>query len=134
MKIFVDNNLPEKLAKILDILDDNTEVKHIKEMFPPDTKDIQWIQALSNDGKWLILTQDIHITKRRVELCALRESGLSIICLEKGWSNMTLHVKVSKLINNWPSIVSATSKAQKQTIWSISAKNCKIEDLTSKFI
>lgn len=134
MKIFVDNNLPEKLAKILDILDDNIEVRHIKEMFPPDTQDIQWIQALAIEGKWLILTQDINITKRRVELSALRESGLSIICLEKGWGNMTFHVKVSKLIHNWPSIVSAISKAQKQTIWSISAKSCKIEDLTRKFI
>jgi predicted nuclease of predicted toxin-antitoxin system len=134
VRFFVDNNLPEKLAQILDILECAIEVRHIKDLFPANTKDVEWIKALADEGNWLILTQDISITKRRLELCALRESGLSIICLEKGWSSLKFYPKTAKLIGAWPNILEVASKARTQAIWSVSVGNCKIQDLTNKLL
>ena len=61
MKYLIDNNLPPALAhaiRELSTVRDNTEVYALKDKFPPATKDIDWITALSEDNDWVVISQD----------------------------------------------------------------------------
>ena len=60
MKFFVDNNLPPALAKALHALSEpeGHEACHLKEKFAQDTPDSDWIDTLSKEGGWSVITHD----------------------------------------------------------------------------
>ena len=79
MKYLIDNNLPPALAhaiRELSTIRDNTEVYALKDKFPSDTKDIDWINALSGGKDWVVISQD-RFKKGNEEKEALRRSGLN---------------------------------------------------------
>jgi hypothetical protein len=106
MKCLFDNNMPPKLAKTLNFLegDDGMTVEHLKEKFPPDTPDIEWITKLSKEGKWFIITQDNQIRKRSPEKKAWKESHIPIIFLQKSWIRLNLWEMAWRLIKYWPEL------------------------------
>jgi len=106
MKCLFDNNMPPKLAKTLNFLegDDGITVEHLKEKFPPNTPDIEWITKLSKEGKWFIITQDNQIRKRSLEKKAWRESHIPIIFLQKSWIKLNLWEMAWRLIKYWPEL------------------------------
>jgi len=106
MKCLFDNNMPPKLAKTLNFLegDDGITVEHLKEKFPPNTPDIEWITKLSKEGKWFIITQDNQIRKRSLEKKAWQESHIPIIFLQKSWIKLNLWEMAWRLIKYWPEL------------------------------
>jgi len=106
MKCLFDNNMPPKLAKTLNFLegDDGMTVEHLKEKFPPNTPDIEWITKLSKEGKWFIITQDNQIRKRSPEKKAWQESHIPIIFLQKSWIKLNLWEMAWRLIKYWPEL------------------------------
>lgn len=57
-------------------------------MFPPNTTDEAWIETLSKQGGWSIVTHDK--LNKGLEREALRRAGLIVFLLDRGWSNHTL--------------------------------------------
>jgi len=106
MKCLFDNNMPPKLAKTLNFLegDDGITVEHLKEKFPPNTPDIEWITKLSKESKWFIITQDNQIRKRSLEKKAWQESHIPIIFLQKSWIKLNLWEMAWRLIKYWPGL------------------------------
>jgi hypothetical protein len=106
MKCLFDNNMPPKLAKTLNYLegDDGITIEHLKEKFPPNTPDIEWITKLSKEGKWFIITQDNQIRKKSPEKKAWQESHIPIIFLQKSWINLNLWEMAWRLIKYWPEL------------------------------
>ncbi|MCL1931860.1 MAG: DUF5615 family PIN-like protein [Treponema sp.] len=104
MKCLFDNNMPPKLAKTLSFLegDDGITVEHLKDKFPPDTTDIEWIRKLAKEGSWFVITQDNQIRKRSHERKAWQESHIPIIFLQKSWINHDLWEMAWRLIKYWP--------------------------------
>ena len=107
MKYLIDNNLPPALAhaiRELSTIRDNTEVYALKDKFPPATKDIDWITALSEDNDWVVISQD-RFKKGNEEKEALRRSGLTVFFLEKQWSKKKYWEKSHNLVRWWPAIM-----------------------------
>jgi len=106
MKCLFDNNMPSKLAKTLRFLegDDGIVVEHIKDKFRPDTPDIEWIEKLSKEGDWFVITQDNQIRKRAHERKAWQESHIPIVFLNKSWINFNLWDTAWRLIKYWPDL------------------------------
>lgn len=79
MKFLLDNNLPPALARALNQLTkaqaEGYSVQPLKEKFPHDTADVEWISVLSDEGGWAIISQD-RFTKGDIEKRAFRECGL----------------------------------------------------------
>ncbi|WP_179403006.1 hypothetical protein [Burkholderia guangdongensis] len=105
MRFFVDNNLPPALAKALHALSEpwGHSVAHLKEMFSPNTIDSDWIDALSNEGGWSVITHDK--LNKGLEREALRRAGLIVFFLDKGWSNHQFWDKAHNLVRWWPRII-----------------------------
>ena len=106
MKCLFDNNMPPKLAKTLSFLEgeDGIPVTHFKEKFPPETPDIKWIEELTKENDWFVITRDNQIRKKTHERKAWQESHIQIVFLQKSWINHDLWEIVWRLIKYWPKL------------------------------
>ena len=77
MKIVLDENLSPALAKALNALfAGEHEVRHLREMYGPSVKDEEWIAKLSAEGRWVVISGDSMIAKRKSEQIAFHHSKL----------------------------------------------------------
>lgn len=106
MKFLVDHNLPPSLAHALHALSEKFgyEVVPLREKFPTNTSDEEWIRSLSEEGNWTVISQD-HFKKSELEKKAFRDCGLTIFCLAKQWSKEDYWAKAHNLIKWWPVIL-----------------------------
>lgn len=105
MKFLIDNNLPPALAHALRELSkpENHVVHHLKDLFSADTPDIDWINSLSKEGGWVVVTHD-NLNKG-LEREALRRAGLLVFFLDKSWKDHKFWDKAQNLIKWWPRII-----------------------------
>lgn len=105
MKFLVDNNLPPALARALHALSEpeGHSVAPLREKFAPNTNDSDWIEALSHEGGWSVVTHDK--LNKGLEREALRRAGLIVFFLDKGWSNHQFWGIAHNLVRWWPRII-----------------------------
>ena len=113
MKFFFDNNLSPYLASALRELSHIEphvdEVIHLRDKFPPNTKDHDWINALAREGGWVIISQD-GLQKNDAERRALKMSGLIVFVLQKQWAQKSHWPKAHNLVLWWPAIIGQSQK------------------------
>ena len=108
MNYLLDNNLPPALAKALQELsiaewDGEHRVTHLREKFRPNTPDAEWIEQLSAEGNWTVVTHDR--LKKGMEREVLKRAGLIVFMLDKSWGNQKFWEKSHQLIRWWPAII-----------------------------
>ncbi len=85
MKVVLDENLAPALARALNALFKGEHtVVHLRDKFGPSVTDQAWIEALSREGQWLVISGDRRITRNRAEYQAFRNSRLTGFFLSKG--------------------------------------------------
>lgn len=111
MKFCFDNNLPPQLAHAMESLSKGEagEVKviHLKDRFPHDAKDIDWIPELGNEGGWTVISQD-DFKKSKAERELMRSGGVSVYVLDPQWASKPFWVKAERLVHWWPLILQHT--------------------------
>lgn len=133
MKLLVDNNLPPRLAKALNIIVevDGHSVTALRELFPENTKDIEWIEELGNDGGWTVVSLDMRITKRPAEKLAWRRSKLKGFFLAPGWASLGVEEKTARLLLWWPKLVQQEGLVGPGAIFEVPVKSgSKLKQLT----
>ena len=107
-----DENLPPRISKAFNELEGRKgiQVKHLREMFPPATKDIEWINELSKLDGCFIITNDRNIKRNRHEFLAWQESGLPIVFMKKGWKDQRFWDLSWKLLRRWDEIKAKVSR------------------------
>ncbi len=105
MKFFIDNNLPPPLAHALRELSkpDDHLVCHLRDKFAENTLDTVWINSLSEEGGWVVVTHD-NLNKG-LEREALRRAGLMVFFLDKSWKDHKFWEKAHNLVKWWPRII-----------------------------
>lgn len=114
MKFFFDNNLPPPLAHALKALCDRdpavTEVIHLRDRFPGDTKDLVWIPEIANEaGDWYVISIDKFKKDHRAEREAIRRAGLTVYVLDSQWSSQPYWAKAARMVLWWPTILKHAS-------------------------
>lgn len=113
MKFFFDNNLSPHLAhairELCKVESSITEVIHLRDRFSANTKDQDWIAALSQSGPWVVISQD-SLRKNDLEREALRKSGLIVFVLHRQWSQQQHWAKAQNLVKWWPAIIDQSQK------------------------
>ena len=110
MRFLIDNNFSPYLAKALAALcePESVGVYHLRDKFKPETPDVEWIDALTNEGDWAIVSQD-RLTRKSPERDALRRSGLTAFILTKGWTDLREWDKAWHLVRWWPRIMASAT-------------------------
>lgn len=77
----------------------------LKDMFPSDIADIDWMTALSaSKEEWLIITGDDHIRRHRVERAAFRRLELRAFVLADGYRTTPMPNRCTMPIRRWADI------------------------------
>lgn len=127
MKFFFDNNLAPKIAKGLNgfVFPDH-QVIHLKEQFPANTDDVDWMRKVAQEEDLIIVTADVRIGKNPQEIEAWKQAGHTIFFLKPDWTDMVFWVQAQKFTKCFPSIIEKARFAERGSSFIVSV-NGKIE-------
>lgn len=100
--MLVDENLSPALARALQALfQGEHEIVHLRTKFGPGVTDVEWISALSSEGRWVILSADRRITKNELEYRAFRNSRLVGFFLSRGLYKAKVTKQMERILSLW---------------------------------
>jgi hypothetical protein len=106
VKFFFDNCLSPNLARAIKLLDPKYDIIHLRDKFPADVSDVEWINALASEGDWVIVSGDVRITKNPQNRAAWRQSKLTAFFFDRQWTNQSLWDQAWRAVRWWPRIKS----------------------------
>ena len=106
---FFDNCVSIKYARMIRALD--VDVRHLRDLFDPDTPDEVWLPELRDSG-YVVITTDRAIKTGSVTARALKASGVTAVFLPKGFERFDKWAQAQWLIKHWPTIEAYVAKTQ----------------------
>lgn len=105
MKVFFDHNMSPALARATrELFRDLHEIALLREKFRSDATDIEWIEGLSREGRWLVISEDRRITRNRAEYAAFRASRLVGVFLASAVHKAPVVKKMERILAVWPAL------------------------------
>lgn len=102
MKLFVDANLPPRLAEGLNsLLRPEHEIVHATKRFAPATPDTTWMHVLSREGGWSVISADKKILRNPVEQRAFINSRLIGFFLSPSLQKKKLTLQAARILILW---------------------------------
>ena len=101
MTFLFDNNFSYKLAAMLRALD--VDAIALREAFDQDIDDVDLFRELRGEGI-ILVTSDMRIQRRPVEIQALKECGISAIFLRPFWHKRGKWEQANWLTRHWQAI------------------------------
>ena len=130
MKVLIDENLPPALARALSALfGGDHEVVHLRTRFGPGVVDRVWIDQLSAEGRWVVISGDRRITRNRVEYTAFRNSRLVGFFLSKGLYKAPLVKQMERILALWSAIETQSGIVAGGAMFVLPMKSTRLEQL-----
>jgi hypothetical protein len=108
LKFLIDNNLSPLWGKALRELSRNEpdvrEVVSLRTLFPPNTKDCDWIRELGAASGWNVLSCD-RFGKGNLEREALSQANLTVFRLQAQWTKARFWQQTAAIVKWWPDIL-----------------------------
>lgn len=105
MRVIFDENLSPALARALNALfAGEHEVAHIRDKFGPKVDDADWISALSAEGRWVVVSGDAKIARRKSEQAAFRNSRLIGFFFAPALSRSKVTKQMQRLLALWDDV------------------------------
>jgi hypothetical protein len=129
LKFFFDNCVSKHLAEIISILEGKTghELCHLTQRFDAATPDTIWLNELSAEKGWIIISADDRLRRGSVEKVAWKRASVVSFFLSKNWVNHTKYEQAWRFVKWWPRIVEQASLAMPGAAFEVS------ENVTGKF-
>ena len=102
MRLLLDNNLAPRIAHALNLLFEDHLIVALRDHFPPNTSDEEWINALDREGGWAVLTRDLRIRTRPHERAAMDRSRILFFFLGGSWRSLDVAETAARLIRLVP--------------------------------
>lgn len=112
MKLLLDENLSPRIAKALNELSGQHEVTSIREKFGNGVADLDWIEMLSKEGGWAIISKDRFTKQNGLEKEALKKSGLIVFSLQRQWRKATFWDQAQRLVKWYPLLIQQAETIQ----------------------
>lgn len=126
----MDENLPPALARALAALFVGShEVIHLRDKFGPAVTDIEWIQELNREGRWIILSADRRISRNKAEQRVFRSSKLVAFILSPGLQKAQTTKKMERILAQWSVIETQAGIVSGGSIFEIQMKGNKLSTL-----
>jgi hypothetical protein len=130
VRVLIDENLPPALAKALQALfEGEHEVVHLRTRFGPGVKDREWIEKLSAEGRWIVISGDRRITRNRVEYAAFRSSRLVGFFLSKGLYKAPVVKQMERILALWGAMETQSGIVAGGAMFVLPMKSTRLEQL-----
>jgi hypothetical protein len=114
LKLLLDHNLSPRLARCLQALfADDHEIVALRERFPVEETDINWITTLDKEGGWAVLTKDLRLRTRPHERAALDRSRVVYFFLAGSWKRYKVEETAARLIRLVPLMAAQTKLVER---------------------
>lgn len=125
MKVFFDNNLSPRIARALNELFREHEIKHLKEKFKEDVTDVEWIGSLSKERGWIVISGDNRITRNPAERQAFKTAKLTGFFLSPSMNKSKPVVQTYRILQQWDKVESLTKSLEAGAIFQMSETRIK---------
>jgi hypothetical protein len=130
VRVLVDENLPPALARSLrELFKGEHEIVHLREKFGSAVTDIEWINALSTDGPWIVISGDRRITRNRAEQSVFRNSKLIGFFLSSGLKKAKAIKQLERILALWANIETLSGTVQGGAMFELQLKSTKVQQL-----
>jgi predicted nuclease of predicted toxin-antitoxin system len=126
MNFFFDNNLSEKLAQAMQLLDVDSTIEHLRDNFRQNEPDEVWLKYVGEKGL-ILITRDQKIRKRRIELLVYKQHRVCAFILTG--KNLGRWREIKQLICAWEEIRSLAASEQRPFAFQVPPKG-KIKPLS----
>lgn len=126
MKVLFDHNLTPKMARAFgELFKGEHEVVALRDKFSTKATDLEWIDTLSKDDRWIVISGDRRITKNKTEYNAFRASRL----IGKGLCKARVTKQAERILAQWESIESQFSSVQGGAMFELQMKGTFLRQL-----
>jgi PIN domain-containing protein len=112
LKLLLDNNVSPRIAGCLQALFiDDHQIVALREHFPENTTDVEWMTALDQQGGWAVLTRDLRIMTKPHERATLDRANIVFFFLASAWRKIPVEETAVRLIRWLPKMATQTTLA-----------------------
>lgn len=130
MKVVLDENLAPALARALDALFKGEHtVVHLRDKFGRGLTDKQWIDDLSQDGQWVVISGDRRITRNRAEYQAFRNSRLIGFFLSKGLYKAKVAKQMERILAMWENMMTLAGSVEGGAMFELPMKGSRARQM-----
>ena len=135
MKFFFDNNLPPVIARAMAPIaaDEGDEIQHLRIRFSPETKDVEWLNALGTAREWIVVSRD-GFSKTAEEKKEIVDRAHCAFILSKAYANLKFWILASKLLLRWPDIREKALASRVGRVYKVGPNSPKIDDITDQYL
>src|SRR5881296_2941026 len=99
MRFFLDSWFAPRQARALnELVHPEHSFEHLHDKFSPDSKVEDWVAAIKNESRWIVVSGDHHAPRNAHECRAWRETGLTVFFLNKDWMSVPPFQQHTKLL------------------------------------
>ena len=130
MNIFFDHNLSPAMARALrELFRDRHHVTWLAERFRRTAMDLEWIQQLSAEGRWVVISGDRRIARNRAEYGAFQNSRLVGFFLSRGLNKAKVIKQFERILAHWDNIETIEVHANGGAIFELPMTTTRIRQL-----
>lgn len=130
MKVFFDHNMSPALARATrELFLGLHEITLLREKFRSDATDIEWIEGLSREGRWLVISEDRRITRNRAEYAAFRASRLVGIFLAPAVHKAPVVKKMERILGVWPGLEALSATVEGGAMFELPISGTRLRQL-----
>ena len=130
MKVFFDHNISPKMARAFnELFKYQHEVIALRDRFPMNVSDLVWIETLSKEDRWVVISGDRRITKSKTEYAAFRNSKLIGFFLSAGLHKSKVTKQAERILAQWDGIESLYATVKSGAVFELQMKGTLIRQL-----
>lgn len=127
MKVLFDHNLSPRLARCLQaLMGEDYQILALRDKFPMDITDVDLIQTLSKEGKWVFVSGDRRITRNKSEKSVFKTSKLIGMFLSSGLYKAPVLKQAERIIALWGTIETVSSSVSGGAMFELPMKSLKL--------
>jgi predicted nuclease of predicted toxin-antitoxin system len=100
---FFDNDISFRIVHALRELVHDHELIALRDRFPLNAKDTEWIPEAGKNG-WVVISRDFNQRRRDSEHQALRKNKVKAIYIRQSGNPADLYADAARIIKQWPKI------------------------------
>jgi hypothetical protein len=130
VNILFDHNLSPRLARALHaLLSNNHTIVALRDKFPIDISDFDFISALSRQGHWIIISGDYRITRNKAERQAFQQSRLTGFFMAPALKQAPVLKQLARLCVLWDTIITAAEITEHGALFELPIKSARVRQL-----
>ena len=128
MKVFFDHNMSPAMARALrELFKQEHEIATLAEKFRPDTPDVESIEELNREGRWVVFPAIAGSPE--IVLNITHSSNLIGFFLASGLHKAPVIKQMERILALWPAILTVPSTVQGGAMYELPMKGTRLRQL-----